>query len=383
METKELAILSEKYLAGKASEEETNRLLQWYNAYDEATLTVHIAAAEGETEASLEQRMHARLLAATLPSESQPRLRPVFYKSWRVAAAVVLLLGAGITYYVSTSKPKNSTAAKALPIAPGGDKATLTLSDGSVVNLDTTGSGWATIQGSSKVQKTGKGEIIYQHGGPVAEAVSNNVLRTPRGGQFKIKLPDGTDAWLNASSSISYPTAFAGKERAVTVTGEVYFEVAPNAHQPFSVKVNNMEILVLGTHFNVNAYPDESTMNTTLLEGAVLVRAGSQYKQLDPGQQARVMPGKEEIVFVKKADVNNVMAWKNGYFSFDDADIPTVMRQLSRWYNIEVSYAGKIPEERFTGEIGRSLTQEQLLKILAQAKIQFKVEEGRKLIIYP
>lgn len=140
---------------------------------------------------------------------------------------------------------------------------------------------------------------------------------------------------------------------------------------------------MLGTHFNVNAYADESSMNTTLLEGAVLVRAGSQYKQLDPGQQARVIPGKEEITFVKKADVNNVMAWKNGYFSFDDADIPTVMRQLSRWYNIEVSYAGKIPEEKFTGEIGRSLTQEQLLKILAQAKIQFKVTEGRKLIIYP
>ena len=221
METNELAILSEKYLAGKASEEETNRLLQWYNAYDEAALTVHIAAADGETEASLEQRMHARLLAATLPSESQSRLRPVFYKSWRVAAAVVLLLGAGITYYVSISKPKNNLVTKAVPIAPGGDKATLTLSDGSVVNLDTTGSGWATIQGSSKVQKTGKGEIIYQHGGPAAEVVSNNVLRTPRGGQFKIKLPDGTDAWLNASSSISYPTAFAGRERAVTVTVEV------------------------------------------------------------------------------------------------------------------------------------------------------------------
>ncbi|WP_212005911.1 FecR family protein [Chitinophaga sp. HK235] len=383
MDTKELAILSQKYLAGKASEEETARLLQWYNDYDEKELTVHIITAEPETEAMLEQRMRLRLLAATQPVETNTRLRPVFYRNWKVAAAVLLLVTAGIAYYLPHRHQQTSIAEKPLRISPGADKAMLTLADGTVVNLDTASNGWALLQGGTQVEKTSKGEIIYKHGNTTDQAITSNILSTPRGGQFKIKLPDGTAVWLNAASSISYPTAFTGEERSVSVTGEVYFEVAPNARQPFTVKVNNMEVLVLGTHFNINAYPDENTMNTTLLEGAVLVRAGSQYKQLDPGQQARVAPGRDEITFVKRVDTNSIMAWRNGYFSFEEADIPTVMRQLARWYNIEVSYAGKIPDEKFTGEIGRSLTQEQLLKILAQAKIQFKVEEGRKIIIYP
>lgn len=144
-----------------------------------------------------------------------------------------------------------------------------------------------------------------------------------------------------------------------------------------------MDVLVLGTHFNINAYADESTINTTLLEGAVLVRTPGAARHLNPGQQAKVTPAGDGIVGVKRVDANSAVAWKNGYFSFEDADIPTVMRQLSRWYNIEVKYSEKIPEETFTGEIGRSLTQEQLFKVLSQAKINFKVEGGRRIIIYP
>lgn len=382
MEMKELALLSQKYLAGAASEEEKDRLLQWYNAYDEQSLTAHLTAAESETEAMMELRMRRRLHAATLPETAQ-KVVPMRRFNWKVAAAVLLLLSAGGGFYWLQSAKKPPLAEKVATIEPGGDKATLTLADGTVVNLDSAGTGVLSVQGNSKVEKTTHGQIVYKHNDAAAATVAYNVLRTPRGGQYKITLPDGTNVWLNANSSISYPTAFTGKERNVSITGEAYFEVAGEAKRPFTVKVNRMEVLVLGTHFNINAYADESTINTTLLEGAVLVRAGDENKLLMPGKQAQVNAAGDGIVAVKRVDVNNTIAWKNGYFSFDDADIPTVMRQLSRWYNIEVRYNDKVPEGTFTGEIGRSLTQEQLLKVLSQARINFKVEDGRRIVIYP
>ena len=383
MDTKELALLSQKYLAGAASEEEKDTLLRWYNAYDEQSLTVHLTAEDSETEAMMELRMRKRLHAATLPETAQ-KVVPMRRFNWKVAAAVILLLSAGGGFYWAQSGKKPLQAEKVTTIMPGGDKATLTLADGTVVNLDSAVTGVLSVQGNSKVEKTTHGQIVYKHSEATATEVAYNVLRTPRGGQYKITLPDGTAVWLNANSSISYPTAFTGKERNVSITGEAYFEVATEVNKPFIVKVNRMEVLVLGTHFNINAYADESTINTTLLEGAVLVRAGGdEGKLLMPGKQSRVNAAGDKVLDIKRVDVNNAIAWKNGYFSFDDADIPTVMRQLSRWYNIEVRYSDKVPEGTFTGEIGRSLTQEQLLKVLSQARINFKVEEGRKIVIYP
>ncbi|SKA29134.1 protein of unknown function [Chitinophaga eiseniae] len=379
MDKQELAILSEKYLAGTASEAEVDRLLQWYNAYDEQELTAQVTMAEPETEDRLKDRMYHRLQAVTQP---QQRVRRMGEWYRRAAAVALLLIMAGGGYYFFSRVRKVAPVATALPaqVEPGGDKATLTLADGSVVNLDSIGTGLLTLQGV-KVEKTKHGQIVYKGNG--SHAANNNVLRTPRGGQFKVTLPDGTDAWLNAASSISYPTAFTGNSRKVAVTGEVYFEVAADATRPFEVKVNDISVLVLGTHFNINAYDDEQTIKTTLLEGAVLVRTPGAYKHLEPGQQARVASGSNDIEWLKHVDVNSAVAWKNGYFSFDDADIPTVMRQLARWYNIEVTYAGKIPEGTFTGEIGRNLTQNQLMNILKQASVNFKLEEGRKLVIYP
>lgn len=379
MDKQELALLSEKYLAGTASEAETDRLLQWYNAYDEHELTALVAVAAPETEDRLKERMYNRLQAVTQPQQ-QVRRMEAWYR--RAAAAAVVLLLAGGGYYLFTQVRKTTPVAITAPasVEPGSDKATLTLADGAVVDLDSIGTGTLTLQGA-KVEKTDHGQIVYKGNGDAA--ANNNVLRTPRGGQFRITLPDGTAVWLNASSSISYPSAFTGSSRNVAVTGEAYFEVAADAARPFEVKVNDISILVLGTHFNINAYDDEQTIKTTLLEGAVLVRTPGAYKHLEPGQQARVAPGSSNIEWLKHVDVNSAVAWKNGYFSFEDADIPTVMRQLARWYNIDVSYAGKVPEGTFTGEIGRNLTQNQLLNILKQARINCKLEEGRKLVIYP
>jgi len=376
MKTGVLSILSKKYLAGEASEEETARLLNWYNNYNEEEVTVLTEAAEGETEALLEQRMYQRLMVTI----AKPKVSVLHYTRWWAAAAILVLLAAGGTYYLRES-PESSTITAG--IAPGSNKATLTLADGSVVNLDSTGTGMLLKQGHTRVEKTASGEVVYKSDKTTETAVSYNVLRTPRGGQFKVILPDGTAVWLNAASSIRYPVAFTGKERTVAITGEAYFEIAPDAAKPFSVSVNDMKVLVLGTHFNINAYTDEHTINTTLLEGAVLVKTDSESRRLAPGQQARVKPGNNEIEYLKQTDVNSAIAWKNGYFSFNDEDIPSVMRQLARWYNIEVTYTDKSPEGTFTGEIGRTLTQEQLFKILSRAGIHFKIDGENKVNILP
>jgi ferric-dicitrate binding protein FerR (iron transport regulator) len=376
MEREELSILSKKYLAGEASEEEIARLLNWYNNYNEQELTAIIEASEGETEALLEQRIHQRLMV----SIAKPKVFVLRPARWWAAAAVLVLLAAGGMYYLRES-PKSSTITAG--IMPGSNKATLTLADGSVVNLDSTGTGMFLKQGHTKVEKTASGEVVYKSDKATETTVSYNVLRTPRGGQFKVILPDGTAVWLNAASSIRYPVAFTAKERTVSITGEAYFEIAPDAAKPFSVSVNDMKVTVLGTHFNINAYTDEHTINTTLLEGAVLVQTGSGSRRLAPGQQARVKPGSNEIEYLKQTNVNSAIAWKNGYFSFNDEDIPTVMRQLARWYNIEVTYTDKSPEGTFTGEIGRTLTQDQLFKILSRAGIHFKIEGENKVNILP
>lgn len=376
MEREDLSILSKKYLAGEASEEEISRLLTWYNNYDEKELTAIIEAVEGETEASLEQRMHQRLMAVT-------DKRKIYYTRWRAAAAVLILLAAGTIYYMAGSHISSSSITAGTSIVPGSNKATLTLADGSVVDLDSTGKGILFQQGHTKVEKTAGGEVVYKSDHTTETTVSYNVLRTPRGGQFKVVLPDGTAVWLNAASSIRYPTAFTGKERTVSITGEAYFEITPDATRPFNVLVDEMKVIVLGTHFNINAYTDELSINTTLLEGAVLVQTTGEFKRLVPGTQARVKQGSNKIEYLKQTDVNSAIAWKNGYFSFNDEDIPGVMRQLARWYNIEVTYADRSPEGTFTGEIGRTLTQEQLFKILSRAGIHFKIEGENRMNILP
>ncbi len=195
-------------------------------------------------------------------------------------------------------------------------------------------------------------------------------------------LNDGSKVWLNAGSSITYPVAFVGDERKVTITGEAYFEVAKNAGMPFRVKINeSTEIEVLGTHFNVNAYADEASINTTLVEGSVRVTANKKVQLLSPGQQAQV--NANAINLIKDADVAQVLAWKDGLFSFKDADLPTVMRQLARWYDVEVQYEGAIPEKEFNGKIGKTLTLNQVLRVLTKTHVNYRIENGNKITIIP
>ncbi len=308
------------------------------------------------------------------------------FKWMRIAAAAVLIIAvAGISFWFQKKQPQQPIAQSkkiitpvSKPITPGGNKAVLTLSDGSNIILDSTLKGELAKQGSVKVIKLNTVTVAYNDTKENSKEIVYNTLSTPSGGQYQLILPDGTKVWLDASSSIRFPTAFQGKERNVTLTGEAYFEVAKNADMPFKITVKDMAVEVLGTHFNVMAYEDESSMNTTLLEGSVKITKAGVNKMLVPGQQS-VINNTGEINIIN-ADIEEVMAWKNGLFQFNAFDIKKVMRQISRWYDVEVVYENEIPSRHFTGMISRSNDISQVLKILQSGGVKFRIE-GRKIIV--
>lgn len=294
---------------------------------------------------------------------------------WAAAAAVLLFLGTG-TYFWNRQQPAiTPTTITDLvnDVRPGSSKAILTLGDGSTVSLDSAGN---KVIGQG-IRQSG-GQLEYEE----QAAVSFNTLATPKGGQFQITLADGTKIWLNAASSLRYPTAFTGGMRKVEVTGEAYFEVAKNAAMPFIVQINpHTAVEVLGTRFNINAYTNEASIKTTLIDGAVKLTVNERSRTLSPGQQAQVN-SQGEIKLIEKADLEEALAWKNELFYFRNADLQTVMRQLERWYDVEVSYSGNIPARRFQGEIQRNLNLSDVLEGLRNTEINFSIE-GRKIIVKP
>lgn len=309
------------------------------------------------------------------------------YRRWGSVAAAVVLITAGAAFFRiqqharKAAAPAPVAAVKQI-VTPGGNKAILTLSNGTTILLDSAANGMLARQGSTSVMKLSNGQLSYQgNGGAAAGEILYNTMSTPRGGQYQVTLPDGTRVWLNASSSISYPTAFPGKERKVAVKGEAYFEVAQNVQQPFKVVVNGVAVDVLGTHFNVNGYGDEAATRITLLEGSVKISKGLTSAMLKPGQQALVAEN-DHIQFNNGVDVEEAIAWKNGLFWFNGVDLPGIMRQLSRWYDIEVEYEGVIPPRHFTGHVFRDLSLTEVLKILELSHVHFRLE-GRKLIVTP
>lgn len=368
--------LIQQKLKGELSPEEDSVLKAWLAAAAENEMLLQSLSDESEVSAGLHQmnkfdeaegrrRVEEKLFSAQ-------RSARVFRFRLAAAAAVLLLLATGTYFWQQSSKDKIPVAV-VQDIAPGTDKAILTLADGSRVTLDSS-SNQVIQQGTISILHHG-GQLSYDahdHSG----AVSYNILSTPRGGQFRLTLPDGSRVWLNALSSIRFPTLFEGKQRSVEVQGEAYFEITQDATKPFIVKVNNQtDIEVLGTHFNVNAYTDEAALETTLLQGAVRIQGIT----LKPGQQARI--GKDAVVKVLD-DVNTdqITAWKNGAFNFEDKALPEVMRQLSRWYDVDVVYEGKVPDKIFSGEMGRGLSLAQCLTVLEKMGVHFRIE-GRTLIV--
>lgn len=390
MNDKELAALINKYLAEDLSREEAEQLLdslsdeeareQW-----EASLSTLLQnkAAHGLSDPD---RMQAAF--RSIMENKQAKQIPIYKKWWRAAAAVLLIGLAGGTAFLLYNKQAvlRATAVNSKPmhnVVPGGNKAVLTLGDGSQITLDSAGNGAIASQGNMQVIKLNGGQLAYNavNGPKDARIVSYNTLSTPRGGQFQIILPDGTKVWLNAASSLRYPTTFAGAEREVQLIGEAYFEVAKMNGMPFSVKVKDMEVQVLGTHFNVMAYQDETSIRTTLLEGAVRINHDARLTNLHPGQQAQLR-STGEMKVLDDVDVEGIVAWKNGYFQFNRESLAGIMRQVSRWYDADIEYEGKVPERQFGGKISRNSSIDEVLKILELSNVHFRIE-GKKITILP
>jgi ferric-dicitrate binding protein FerR (iron transport regulator) len=381
--------LLKRYLDGQCSVREGEELFAWLASNEarrpllealEREFQAHAGEPAAEVAGEISERIRGRLM-------KEVGKRPIpMRRTWMAAAAAILALGVGAyTWKTHTrSAPASAPRAQQLPaqdVAPGGNKALLTLGDGRTIALDSVAEGQLVRQGGAGLVKVGEGQLAYKAEGAQG-AVLYNTISTPRGGQYQVVLADGTRVWLNASSTLKFPTAFSGNERRVTLQGEGYFEVAPASYKPFRVTVGTMTVDVLGTHFDIMAYTDEKAVATTLLEGSVRVTEGSASGLVRPGQAALLDPEAHDIK-VNAADTEAAVAWKNGYFRFDGVDLPVVMRQLSRWYDVDVDYQGKQGKTyEFVGTVARSANLSSVLKVLEINGVQVKIQ-GKKLIVTP
>jgi ferric-dicitrate binding protein FerR (iron transport regulator) len=399
VEVKRIASLIIKQWRGELTIEETIALEEWANksqnnrdllqqlTHDETLREELITYYEAENTKEAVWKKIEEATSETTQVIPLPVHHHTRYRYWAAAVTVAAVLTT-VAYFWFQNKPHTTTTAPLAQtindVLPGGNKAILKLSDGKTIVLDNAQNGLLAEQGAVQIQKQ-EGQLTYSSSAST-ETIAYNTLATPPGGQFQIKLPDGTRVWLNASSSITYPTAFIGKERRVAITGEGYFEVAKDASKPFRVTIQSAtgkqrpaEVEVLGTHFNINAYDDEAAIKTTLLEGKVKFVKGQSTAILKPGQQAQV--SEQGLLQVKNdADMEEAVAWKNGEFLFQSADIGTLMRQVARWYDIEVTYPNGKPKDKFSGKIGRNVNLSQLLKILEYSEVRFELK-GRTLIV--
>lgn len=320
-------------------------------------------------------------------ARSKENASPVRRMHWlKYAAAVILVAGLGTIAFIFTKQEKEQPAiaeteqsSEKQEIAPGGEKAVLKLADGTIIHLDNAAKGQVAEQGGVEVVKLASGQIAYRVKQLKNKEVMWNTMSTPRGGQYQLILPDGTHVWLNAASSITYPTAFTGNKREIKIKGEVFLEVAKNKQKPFFVNINDKSsIRVLGTSFNINSYDNEENITTTLVEGSIQINKNIVLK---PGQQAVQLKAADDIV-VSEADVEKALAWKNGWFNFNGASLYDVMRQLERWYDIDVKYEGEIPQVTFKGKMDKGVTLTGMLNIFSALNYKFKTKlEGRTLLV--
>ncbi|QEH42164.1 FecR family protein [Chitinophaga sp. XS-30] len=379
-------ILLRKYLSGKSTGVEKRFLEEYYDAFGHRENILDGRSREEKDLLAQSMKQHILRQAGITPATVTV---PLFRRTWFRAASILVLLGSAACMYLLWSPRKQQhksladLGAPAGSILPGGKKAYLTLADGRRIALDDAAKGRLTSQGQTLIVKEEEGQLRYE-GLNGDDKVYFNTISTPRGGEYKVVLPDGSAVWLNAESSIRFPTQFKGNERRVELTGEAYFEVAKaGGHQPmpFIASVNGMEVTVLGTHFNIKAYQNEATIRTTLLEGAVKVSrhaASDQAVILRPGQQAAVTG--DQQISVKAVDVEEQVAWKNGRFDFRSEQISAVMKQLERWYNVDVVYES-MPSVHFSGTISRKADVKGVLKTLEMTGgAHFRIE-GRKIIV--
>lgn len=389
MEPTPLSTLITRYLNEELSEEETARLWETLReghgqeAWEDALLgLLQDKNKHGHANPERMEQIYASIRPVDTP------VVPIARRRWMypaAAAAILAIIVVTAVFWRSRGPQEPLAARPAAPVhnvLPGGNKAVLTLADGSTITLDSAGSGALAQQGNVQVVQVNNGQLAYKAGGShAAGTIQYNMLAIPRGGQFRLTLPDGTNVWMNAASTLRYPTAFTGADRTVELTGEAYFEVAKMPEKPFHVKVRDMDVQVLGTHFNVMAYTEETSVQTTLLEGAVKVHAAGAQTALRPGQQLR-MDQTGRLSLINNVDLDEIVAWKDGYFQFNHEKLPGVMRQIARWYDVDIAWEGNIPDREFGGKISRSSSIEEVLKILELSKIHFRIEK-KKIIVIP
>lgn len=360
---------------GEATQEEIKFLESYYNLFD---LNDDLITDENETDyLYLKDAIKANVDERIAQYEKKPVMMPSRsgWIRYAVAASILLFILVGAYFFIRNGHKADNFAANTYKgIVPGTNKATLILANGTTISLDDAANGQIAKQAGVKISKTADGQIVYQADATGQDQAAQNTVTTPKGGQYKIILPDGTNVWLNAASSITYPTVFKGAEREVTLNGEGYFEVTKNKAMPFRVKSALQTIEVLGTHFNINAYADEALVKTTLLEGSVKVISATNSALIVPGEQAVINRTGNGVISKQQVNIDKEVAWKNGVFSFADEDIREVMRQISRWYDIDVVYEGDMPSEKFFGEISRSSNLADVFRILELNNMKFAVE---------
>jgi hypothetical protein len=390
MDKKQFFQLLKKHRQGIATPEEEQFLASYYRLLElKSGPEKELDAEEKELlKETIRRRIHERMA----PAPAEKKERHLFAYVAKIAAAVIILLGACLMYYTAGHRPPaagegdspvavNRAQHPANTIAAGRNKAVLTLANGQQIMLDSILPGMLVKEGNTDIRKRDSGELVYHSIAAAGSAGLQNTITTPRGGKYKVTLSDNTEVWLNAGSSLSYPIAFHGSERRVALTGEAYFEVAPDADQPFVVTAGNTRIQVLGTHFNVNAYNDEKVIKTTLTEGAVRVFKGDESRLLKPGEQAS-MNKRTGMLKVRPADVEAAVAWKNGLFQFNNTQLEVIMREVSRWYDIDVVYQTKhLDGKRFSGIMSRYSEPAELLRRLElTGVVHFRLQD-RQIIV--
>jgi ferric-dicitrate binding protein FerR (iron transport regulator) len=393
LKKEEFLLLLDKYLAGKATEQETDLLMRYYNSFQQQP---NITEPENLNES--EDRI-LRHIQTNIHNE--PRTIPFFKKHWsKIAVAATILIAAGTILFWPEKQPLTSLAKTETPTTKSNEvhgKITLTLSDGKKIIIDNLPNGTIAKNGNLTITKQ-DGILVCNYTGTSDASTNNyNTLAVADGAQYQVVLPDKSRIWLNTASTLKFPSAFATNERKVKLSGEAYFEIAKNRKKPFRVNVEPNEddidgalVEVLGTHFNINAYKDEETMQTTLLEGSVRITpitktpSRHQTRTLVPGQQALITTRKaaNKKINIRKVNTTQVLAWKSGLFDFNNADIPTIMRKIARWYQVDVVYEGNVPHKIFTGTINRSLKLQTVLQILEQSNIHTQQRDGKIIVTY-
>lgn len=364
--------LLDRYQKGRCTAEELEEIEQWYRQLGDSSLKTPIDSDSDESEAYVDNQY--RDFKTRIKNDSTlKRILPLL----KVAAVLVLLIGGSLLLLLFRKEGTTQPTGVLADIGPGGDHATLTLSDGKTLHLDSIENGSISLTGNLQAIKTGNGSLIYNGSTSNTETPLYNILSTPRGGKYMIRLADGTKVWLNAATALRFPIAFSAKERKVELSGEAYFEIESDPQKPFLVYSGTQEIKVLGTHFNVMAYPEEKNITTTLLEGRVMVNTGGSNVNLFPGQAAVLENGK---ISSRKADVEQAIAWKDGILDMNGLSLEEVMRKIARWYDVEIIYKNQIPTKKLSGQMDRGLMLSELVEGLRTMGLDIRIK-GKKLII--